>query len=422
MLSDPSDRVGSAVVARPLPALPLLFARLPRTARLLIACRLVRSLGQGALVADFAFYLSALHWNTVQMGAVYMGGLLLGAGMTLVSGPVSDRYGRKPFLLAYGVAQVLAALVALLTAAPLWLVPASVVGAFGRGANGAAGPFGPVEQAWLADGLDDADFGAVYSLNAAVGFGGMAAGALLAVLPSWWGQWLPGALRYRPLFLLVLLGALLSLVLVLRMTEVRGPARADPPPRAAPPTWQRQQSMLLRLVGINALNGLAIGMIGPFMAYWFYLRFGEGPEAIGPVLALGFVVAIFSSLWTGWLTRRLGTAMAVVAMRCAGLVLFVLLPFAPTFGLAASCYVLRAAFNRGTAGARQAVGLKLVGTERRGLAASLNAFSMQVPRALGPMIGGWLLETELLALPFLLAAALQGVYLVLYGVVFRRVE
>jgi MFS family permease len=398
--------------------------RLPRTAKLLIACRAVRSIGQGALVADFAFYLAALHWTPVQMGAVYMGGLMLGAAMTLAAGPLSDRFGRKPFLLAYAVAQVLAAAAALLTAAPVWLVPAALIGAFGRGANGAAGPFGPVEQAWLADGLDPADFGPVYSLNAAVGFAGMGTGALLAALPAWWRRWLPGPLRFRPLFLLVLLGALASLILLLWMTEASRSIvrREDPSLAAATRVLPEERGMLLRLVGINALNGFAIGMIGPFMAYWFHLRFGEGTAQIGPVLALGFFVATFSSVATGWLARRLGTAMSVVAMRLAGLVLFVLLPFAPSYGLAATCYVLRAACNRGTSGARQAVGLKLVGPGRRGLAASLNAISMQVPRALGPLIGGLLLESNLLALPFLFAAGLQAVYLALYGRTFRAID
>jgi len=420
----PSDRVVGIEKAREVRSAAALLRRLPRTAKLLIACRLVRSLGQGALVADFAFYLAALHWTTVQMGGVYMGGLMLGAAMTLVSGPLSDRFGRKPFLLAYGIAQVFAAVAALLSAAPVWLVPATLVGAFGRGANGAAGPFGPVEQAWLADGLDPGDFGPVYSLNAAVGFAGMGAGALLAALPAWWQRWLPGPLRYRPLFLLVLLGALASLVLLIWMTDAPRPAvhRDAPSAAAAVRTRRKEHGMLVRLVGINALNGLAIGIIGPFMAYWFHLRFGVRPAQIGPVLAIGFFVATFSSVVTGWLTRRLGTAMSVVAMRLAGLVLFVALPFAPSYGLAAACYVLRAACNRGTAGARQAVGLKLVGSGRRGLAASLNAISMQVPRAFGPLIGGVLLESNLLALPFLLAAGLQGVYLALYGRTFRAVD
>ena len=42
----------------------------------------------------------------------------------------------------------------------------------------------------------------------------------------------------------------------------------------------------------DALNGLAMGMIGPFMAFWFHLRFGVGCALIGPVLAGGFIVAL----------------------------------------------------------------------------------------------------------------------------------
>lgn len=405
--------------------MPEVLGRLSPTARFLIACRAARSLGQGALVVDFALYLRALHWNAVQMGAVYMGGLLLGAGLTLASGSLSDGIGRKPFLFGYGIAQVLAALVAVGTSQPAWLAAAAVIGAFGRGANGAAGPFGPVEQAWLAERLADADFGPVYSLNTAVGYGGMAAGAGLAALPALWARWLPGALGYRPLFLLVLLGALITLWLLPRMTESRAAAPARRQVRrdaAVTEDWGRQRGMLFRLMGINAVNGLAVGVIGPFMALWFNLRYGEGPAAIAPVIALGFILSSVASLCTAWLTRRLGLALSVVATRLAGVVLLALLPFAPSYGLAAACYVLRAAFNRGSAGARQAVGLRLVGPARRGLAASLNAASMQIPRAFGPILGGLLLDTDLLVLPMLIAAALQVAYLTLYGLTFRRLD
>ncbi|MGH6968576.1 MAG: hypothetical protein ACREEN_05685, partial [Stellaceae bacterium] len=93
--------------------------RMSPTARLLVTCRAVRSVGQGALVVDFALYLHALDWGAVQIGVIYMGGLVLGAALTLLTGPLSDRVGRKPFLIGYEATQVLAALVALATASPL---------------------------------------------------------------------------------------------------------------------------------------------------------------------------------------------------------------------------------------------------------------------------------------------------------------
>lgn len=403
---------------------PPLGARLSPTARLLIACRGVRAIGQGALVVDFALYLAALHWSAFDMGLVYAAGLLLNAAVTLIAGPLSDRVGRRAFLIGYDVTQVFAGLAAFMSSAPAAIVPAAILGSFGRGANGAAGPFSPVEQAWLSAGLAPSDYGPVYSLNVAVGFCGQAIGCGCAALPPLWRAALPGATAYRPLFLLVFIGALVSLALLVRMKDVRGPVRS-PREEEAPKDQQKaaasERGLLLRLVGINAVNGLGIGIIGPFMALWFALRFGAGPAAIAPVLGLGFVLAMVSALLTGKLTRRLGMVRSVVVMRTAGLVLLVLLPFAPTYFLAAACYVLRSACNRGTAGARQAVGLRLVGAERRGLAASLNSGSMQIPRALGPTLGGLLLDSHMLALPLLLAAALQGAYIVLYRTAFRSV-
>lgn len=172
-------------------------ARLAPTARLLIGCRAARSVGQGALVVDFALYLHALGWTALDIGAVYSAGLLSGATFTLLSGPLSDRVGRKPFLIGYGMLQALAALAALWSSQPAWLVPAAVVGAYGRGANGAAGPYGPVEQAWLSADLAGEDFDWVYSLSAAVGYVGMEVGAGLAGLPPLWRHLLPGPLACR---------------------------------------------------------------------------------------------------------------------------------------------------------------------------------------------------------------------------------
>ncbi len=45
---------------------------------------------------------------------------------------------------------------------------------------------------------------------------------------------------------------------------------------------------------------------------------------------------------------------------------------------------------------------------------SLNAVAMQGPRSVGPSIAGYLLSVGLFAAPFYAAAALQGVYLMLY--------
>jgi predicted MFS family arabinose efflux permease len=75
--------------------------------------------------------------------------------------------------------------------------------------------------------------------------------------------------------------------------------------------------------------------------------------------------------------------------------------------------------NQGTAGVRQALVAGLTRDHRRGLAASLQNVSIQIPRAIGPLIAGLLLHAGMLTAPFVLAAIFQGAYLLLYAHFFR---
>lgn len=394
-----------------------------RTTRLLLTTRFIRSIGQGALAVDFTLYLRALHWSPVAISAVLAVALLLGVVLTLFAGPLSDRSGRRRFLLVYEAAQGIAGITALLSAQPAILTAAAMVGGFGRGGNGAAGPFAPVEQAWLAQSVSPMRRGPVYSLNAALGFSGNALGAVLAAFPSRLHGILPDALTFRPLFLLWAIGSLACCALILRTPDSEANPIRRPPPEPASRSVERQENRLvLRLMIANMLNGAGVGATGPLIAYWFAARFGEGPAEIGPLMAVGFLMAAVASLATGWLSKGLGIVTAVVAMRLVGLALLIALPLAPTFGWAAAFYVLRAMFNRGTTGARSALSISIVRAHRRGFAASMANVSMQLPRAVSPVLTGFLFAAEDLALPFFIGAAFQGSYLALYYWSFRQVD
>ena len=396
----------------------------PTTRRLLLA-RTLRSIGQGALVVDFALYLHALHWSGFAIGVALSSSGLFGAALSLLVGLSSDRLRRKPFLLSYEVLSLASSMAALLTSEPLILTSAAIAGGFGRGAMGAAGPFSPAEQAWLAEEVIPEQRGWVYSLNASMGFFGMGFGAILAVLPSLWNRWLTGALAYRPLFGLAALAATANLVLLTQAHEgYRGPMQTQDPKGQQREAQIRGQEnrLLVRLVLINAFNGLAIGLTGPLISYWFALRFHIGPAAIAPLMAATFVITGVSSLFTGWLTGRFGIVQSVVWERVIGIGLLVLLPIMPTYWLASLVYLLRTVFYRGTAGAQQALTVGLVRDKRRGLATSLNAVSLQLPRSVGPGIAGYMLDVGQFSLPFYAAALLQSIYLIWYRNTFHDYE
>lgn len=300
---------------------------------------------------------------------------------------------------------------------------AALVGGFGRGGNGAAGPFAPVEQAWLAQAVAPMRRGPVYSLNAALGFLGNAVGAILAAAPSSMHTILPGALAYRPLFLLSAAGSLVCCALILRTPDSE--ARQSQVPVAPNPSHgdgRRENQLVLRLMIANLLNGARVGATGPLIAYWFAVRFGEGSAEIGPLMAGGFLMAAVASVATGRLSKWVGMVRAVIAMRLVGLVLLVALPLAPNFGLASTIYILRSMFNRGTTGARSALSISIVRPHRRGFAASMANVSMQIPRSISPILTGILFAARDLVLPFFIGAAFQGAYLAMYYASFRHVD
>lgn len=396
----------------------------PTTERLL-AARFWRSIAQGALVVDLALYLHALNWSGAAIGAVLSGAGIAGAGLGLVVGIASDRCGRKRFLLAYEAICCACGIVALLTTQPAMLAGAIILAGFGRGANGAAGPFAPAEQAWIAETVEPRLRGAVFSLNSALGFLGMGIGALLAMIPGFAASGTAQQEDFRLLFLVVIVGNAANVWLISRAREEprpRQPAHADAPVEVSRERRQQENRFLRRLTGLNALNGFAIGLTGPLMSYWFSRRFGVGPVFIAPVMALTFVVTAAAAFYTGRLTRRSGLVNVVVWGRTGGLVLLLLLPVMPVYSLAATLFLLRSAFNRGTIGARQALVVSAVQDRRRGFASSVNALSGQFPQSLGPAVAGALMGSGWLIAPFYVAAALQGAYLLWYGRLFRPIE
>ncbi|GAB3030738.1 MFS transporter [Oleiagrimonas citrea] len=387
---------------------------LPRNVRLLMGMRTARSLGQGAMVAAFALYLHAMGWTGTAIGAVLMGGLLVGSVLTMAVGPLSDRGRRRAFLIGYDLLQIVAALVAMFTVTPWLLVAAAIFGGFGRGANGAAGPFSPVEQAWMSIELPAERRSSVFSRNMALGFSGMAAGALLAALPAWIMGHALDVQSYRLLFLLPLLSSLVSLALLLAAREPRMPPAVKQTEAQAGDRRREENRLIGRLALVNVLNGLAIGLTGPLIAYWFAVKFHRDLSVIAPGLALGFVLGAFGAMLASRLARRRGVVHTVVTLRGTGLLLLAAMPLVPWFWVAMALYVLRGACNRGTIGVRQALTVGLTGAERRGLVSSVQNISLQIPRAIGPVLGGALFHAGYLTIPFLIGAVLQGLYLLLY--------
>ena len=400
---------------------------LTRTARQLITARFLRSVAQGALAVDFTLYLKVRGWSAPDVGLLLMAGGLAGALLSLLVGIVSDRVGRRLFLLIYEAGLMVGtALIIFFPSAWILVLSAALFG-FGRGANGASGPFAPAEQAWLAQSIPAPRRGSVFSFNAGLQFWGMGFGSLLAAILPHLIPGAHGAAAYLPLFLLNLIMAAINLVQIWGIAEApRQPAHPESTPSSSPvsdATVVRKENRALALLAtVNMVNSLGVGLVAPLLPYWFNLKFGVGPTAIGPVYGVTFFLTGISSLIIGRVSERIGLIRSIVLPRILGVVLLIAIPFMPSFGIAAVLYVVRSMVNRSSMGARQAFSVGLVRDQRRGFASSLNAVSWSIPAALGLALGGWLIGMGSLVLPFIAAAALQLGYVVLFPTMMGRYD
>ena len=185
---------------------------------------------------------------------------------------------------------------------------------------------------------------------------------------------------------------------------------------------QEENRSVLKLAAINILNGIAIGLTGPMMSYWFAAKFGASTTQIGSTLAITFFVTGMTSILQARLSEKHGTIQSIVLVRFAASLLLILMPILSSYALVSALYIIRTALNRGTQGAQQALSVSLTRDMRRGFASSINLFSMRLPMSIGPYLSGYLFGLGSLSLPFYIASALQMSFACLYGRIFSGYE
>lgn len=375
-------------------------------------------------------YLALLGFNALLLGVLFTATALVSAAMSSLIGLLSDRFGRKLFIILIPLLTALASVVFAFSQVAGLLFVFAALGSFGRGSGagaGAIGPYQPAEQALLAEKVPSRHrnslFGRVAfasSLGALIG-----TGPLLAI-----SQWLArsgGLTSYHVDFLTQAAFALLAGLLAIPVTEIR-PTRAARPDsdagrrRLRSPISRQSWSILLRLWVTNSINGLAVGFFGPFVTYWFYRRYGVGPTQIGILFSIINLAALFANLSAAPLAARLGLVRAILVSRMLQAILLVPMVLAPAYWQAGAIYLVRMMVQRLGLPLRQSYVMGVVPAGERGSVGALSNLPSQATSALSPTLAGYLFDHVSISLPFEFGALFQAVNTLLFFVFFRRLR
>ena len=381
-----------------------------RDAGILFAARSIRTFSYGSLSLVLALYLAGKGFSAAQIGLVFTATLVEDAVFTALLASLAERWGSRRVLVLSAIVLSLGGAALALAEAPALVAVVAILGTLSPSGQ-EAGPFTALEQALLADAVPQDRRTRAFAWYSVFGFLPAALGALAA---GGWRAWARGA-GLTPLAAdrwLLWLFAGSGLVLALIYARFPGPSdRASEPRRAPAFGLHRSRRVVLELSALQAVDALAGGFIvQALLVYWFHLRFGVGPEQLGPLFFGTNVLSAVSFFIAARVAERFGLLRTMVFSHLPSNVLLLLVPLAGSFPVAAALLLARHVLSQMDVPTRQAYTMALVAPDERAAAAGFTTSARGLAQAVAPTVTGYALASAATGIPFFLAGGLKMVY------------
>jgi MFS family permease len=390
----------------------------PDTLRGLLAARALRVFSYGAVSVVLGLVLLDRGLSPAAIGAIFTATLLTGSVTATVVGAVADRWGRRRWLMASSLMMSAGGLIVLLGGEPLVLAAGAALG--GLSPSGyELGAFRSLEEA----AIGDVRRGRVrlYSWYNLVGTLGGAVGALFAAGAAVAVEVTGFRLTGGEVVLVAFTAGGLALGGIYLLT----PGLDSPAPDGIDAPSARlgtSRGAVLKLTALFGVDALAGGfVVQSLVALWFNQRFGLEAGVLGPIFFATNTLSALSYLVAARIAERLGLLATMVLTHLPSNLLLALVPFMPTWQLAAATLIARHALSQMDVPARQAYTMTLVTPAERSAAAGLTNAVRPAAASLAPILSGLAFQVAAAGLPFIAAGAIKAAYDVALWLTFRRV-
>jgi MFS family permease len=388
--------------------------------RILLA-RGLRTFAYGYLAVILGAYLDLLGLSPFEIGLLLTAAVAGSAVMTVFWSLLADRVGRR---------RTVAIMAALMAVGGLVFAVSDRFGVLLIGAftgtisvtSSEVGVFQTVEQAILPQTAPNERRTWLFSIyntiaNFAQALGSLAAGTVTAFA----AMGLAGADAYRPLFILYAVIGLVNLGLFMTLSRQVELARVEGQRRFL--GIHRSGGIVARFAALFAFDAFAGGLVvHSVVAYWFFLRWGFDPAALGVLFFFVNLLSGTSLLVAGWLAGRIGLLNTMVFTHLPSNVLLILVPFMPTAPFAVAAFLARMSISQMDVPTRQSYTMAVVAPEERTATAGILNLARVVATAVTPAISGFAFSVAALGLPFVLAGAMKIPYDLVIWRTFRDIR
>jgi len=383
-----------------------------KSRRLLFFSNALISLPGGYAQVVLPIYLKLIGITAVLVGVLTTISLLATSVLLIPFGILSDRYGRRIFLISGGILAAASwGIMAFTTDLAFITVSRALVGI---GSALTSAPF----NAALADVTSDEDRTRTFGFSSFVSQIASTGGALISGLPEVLQARLQTDLTssYRPLFLLASLLSLGTAALMLLFKEKRVKERKAEKFRF------RSMKKISSFALTRGLIGFGAGLVIPLFSLWFYLRFGVGVSVLGPLFAISNVTLAFAYLASGRLAATIGSVNSLIICQGLAIVLLAGIPELPSYAIVSVLYVARNFLMNMSQPLETSFLMSIVEPEERASASAMAGTASSITRAVSPSLGGYFMSSVSLSLPFYLTAALYATSTALFYAFFKNVR
>jgi len=391
--------------------------------RLLFGTRTLRLFAYGFTSVILVLYLAQIGLSEAKIGSLLTLTLMGDTAISLWITTTADRIGRRRMLIVGAGLMVFAGALFALTRDFVLLLIAATIGVISPSGN-EVGPFLSIEQAALSQTIPNERRTGVFAWYNLVGSFATALGALMGgvVAEAMQGIGIAPLESYRAIVIgyagaglaLGFLFGRLSPGIEASATEVAHDSVVAFKSRFG---LHRSRGVVLKLSMLFALDSFAGGfVVQSIMAYWFHIRFGLQPAALGSIFLGANILAGLSALTAARIASRIGLINTMVFTHIPSNVLLILVPLMPNLPLAVALLLMRFSISQMDVPTRQSYTMALVNPDERSASAGITSIARTVGASPSPFFTGLLMGSPaLLSLPFFLAGGLKIVYdLILY--------
>ena len=387
-----------------------------RSAALIGVAASVRAAAIGLVGVLFAISLAGKGLTPTAIGLIIGAGVAGGAIGTAVTAVYADRWGRRRTLVIVSILAGLGYAGVALTGAFALLVPVATFGmvnAMGRD----RGPASALDQAMLPTVASDHRRTWALAWYNAVVDTGHAMGALAAAIPSALVTFLGFAPERSHAVAFLACGVLVAATAIpYALLDPVVEVAPSPSPHRRLPIEPEARSRIRRIAALFAVDSIGGGFLSSaLVAYWFFQQYGVSEVALAALFFAARILNVVSHLGAAWLARRIGLVNTMVFTHLPSSVLLLVAPLAPTGGIAAALFLMREALVEMDVPTRQSYVMAVVPPSARTFASSVTNLTRSVGWAVGPLLGGPVMQHLALAAPLFIGGTLKiGYDLALY--------